>query len=521
MFSTSTIYDFTQLDADTIEASKSALLFESKTIGYLRIMRDNKIYLEGDYKTFEEYCEARMPHFGGYRRINQLLGFCQVQEAAGEYAHLIKNERQARPLLKLVKKPEKLMEAIALVAEQSEPSESNFRAAVNQVIPISRNKKKVQEPLVSQGTKVKVSSHNHYRFESEGTIHSKPSADTLIIEFADDELEAIALQDLEISSQSQREINRTWTQVEHEEAIASLSETHKRELEQLEAQIRARLSAEIQEKALSQSAQELIAAKESAELYKKQNLILQQKIYELESLESLRFANECLTERIRELERALEDKPTLQWKTTFSNQAAKVVNLHQDKLNIKTLAESAPDNLTQSCADELIGLFGMALANIAIALPNPSIEVLRATGEILKCEPSKEAIATQTRVLAAAREIESVLERPTISWLEFWAVAEKYQDIKTSYWFRLSEKQRELVKALKLQYDKSLQTCLKTITHHSIVRVTDPYNFGHLMRGIVTEIEGEVAVVRWTELKGDRNEFMRLQISELEVIDGQ
>lgn len=247
----------------------------------------------------------------------------------------------------------------------------------------------------------------------------------------------------------------------------------------------------------------------------------------MESLESLRFANEKLMERISELERALEDKPQLQWQNTFTQQAAKVVETECDKFSIKTLAKTAPKDLTQETADELIGLLGMALSNIAIALPSPSAEVLKATGEILKCEPSKDAITRTSQGKCVAREINALfLNNPTASWLDFWVIAEKYEDIKTSYWKELSVEQKELIKTLKTQYDNlSLQQETrpelpsKEIQINSIVRICDPYTFGYLKHFIVTEIMREAIIAKWLETPSDHLEFRRFQMSELEVVE--
>ncbi|MDZ8225080.1 hypothetical protein [Nostoc sp. ChiVER01] len=51
----------------------------------------------------------------------------------------IKNERQARPLLRLVKKPEKIKQAVAIALEENpSPSESDFAVLVSH-LPESGN----------------------------------------------------------------------------------------------------------------------------------------------------------------------------------------------------------------------------------------------------------------------------------------------------------------------------------------------------------------------------------------------
>ncbi len=88
--------------------------FEWQAVDKILQMREQQIYLEGGYKNFEEYCQRELSAWGGYRRINQLLGAKMVIEAAGEFGGHIKNERQSRPLLRLVKEPEKLKQALAI-----------------------------------------------------------------------------------------------------------------------------------------------------------------------------------------------------------------------------------------------------------------------------------------------------------------------------------------------------------------------------------------------------------------------
>ncbi|WP_322745378.1 hypothetical protein [Nostoc sp. LEGE 12447] len=65
-------------------------------------MREQQLYLQAGYKNFSEYCQRELYAWGGYRRINQLLGAKKVIDAVGELGGHIKNERQARPLLRLV-----------------------------------------------------------------------------------------------------------------------------------------------------------------------------------------------------------------------------------------------------------------------------------------------------------------------------------------------------------------------------------------------------------------------------------
>jgi hypothetical protein len=88
--------------------------FEWQAVDDILQMRSKQLYREAGYKTFEQYCQHELSAWGGYRRINQLLGAKKVIDTAQELGEHIKNERQARPLLRLVKEPEKLKAAVAI-----------------------------------------------------------------------------------------------------------------------------------------------------------------------------------------------------------------------------------------------------------------------------------------------------------------------------------------------------------------------------------------------------------------------
>ncbi|MHC5932211.1 MAG: hypothetical protein ACYTXM_41665, partial [Nostoc sp.] len=75
--------------------------FELQAVEQIRVMHDEQMYRIAGYKNFSEYCQGELHVYGGYRRINQLLGASKVIVAAGELGSEIKNERQARPLLRL------------------------------------------------------------------------------------------------------------------------------------------------------------------------------------------------------------------------------------------------------------------------------------------------------------------------------------------------------------------------------------------------------------------------------------
>ncbi|WP_026736255.1 hypothetical protein [Fischerella sp. PCC 9605] len=156
--------DYGVLNSSIKETFTAIDRFEWQAIDEILQMREEQIYREVGYKTFEEYCQRELYAWGGYRRINQLLGAKKVIDAVGELGEHIKNERQARPLLHLVKEPEKLKTAVAIaLKENPSPSESDFAAAAQKVVP-QLPRKKVHEPMVPQNTEVKVTSISHPRY---------------------------------------------------------------------------------------------------------------------------------------------------------------------------------------------------------------------------------------------------------------------------------------------------------------------------------------------------------------------
>ncbi|RCJ17964.1 hypothetical protein A6770_33435 [Nostoc minutum NIES-26] len=126
--------------------------FEWQALEEILQMREKQLYREAGHKSFEQYCQAELAAWGGYRRINQLLGAKEVIDAADELGEHIKNERQARSRMRLVKEPEKLKAAVAIALKDNpSPSESDFAAAANKVVPrLLRKKPVVEEPLVPE-----------------------------------------------------------------------------------------------------------------------------------------------------------------------------------------------------------------------------------------------------------------------------------------------------------------------------------------------------------------------------------
>ncbi|MHC5863015.1 MAG: hypothetical protein ACYTXM_40660, partial [Nostoc sp.] len=206
-----TTLDYSNLNSSIQETFTAIDRFEWQAIDEILQMREQQLYLQAGYKNFEEYCQRELYAWGGYRRINQLLGAKKVIDMVGELGEHIKNERQARPLLRLAKEPEKLKQAVAIALEEnSSPSESDFAAAAQKVVPQLPRKKQsiqepmvpeIQEPVVPQFAKVTVSQQSHPRYGEEGTIEADaPNRWQQIVTFADSERLLINNADLDAAS---------------------------------------------------------------------------------------------------------------------------------------------------------------------------------------------------------------------------------------------------------------------------------------------------------------------------------
>ena len=136
-------------------------------------------------------------------------------------------------LLRLVKEPEKLKQAVAIALKDNpSPSVSDFAAAAKKVVPQLPRKKqsfqepmvpKIQEPVVPQKAIVRVSQQSHPRYGDSGTIQADaPNRWQQIVTFADGERLLINNTDLDAASvQFPRE--RTYP-VEYAEAICHLKD---------------------------------------------------------------------------------------------------------------------------------------------------------------------------------------------------------------------------------------------------------------------------------------------------------
>ncbi|QFS52619.1 hypothetical protein [Nostoc sphaeroides] len=484
--------------------------FELQAVEQIRLMHDERMYTIAGYKNFSEYCQGELHIYGGYRRINQLLGASKVISAAGEFGSQIKNERQARPLLRLAKEPEKLIAAITMALSLNpEPSESDFAAAANIVAPMPRVRKpfhqeplvpKNQEPMVPKNMKVTISSPEHPRYGESGVICADaPNNSQQIVTFADGERLLVNNTDLDVAIVSDSTERRY--PKEYAEAIAALKEQHKLELERLEQELRIGLQAEVSARAEAQVSEQIQSLQQLYKEQKEQNIQLQQRLEEMEGLRKLETENQQLHQRIQELEHALEERPSQQWGNTMTQQATIVLNKHvlqalEKTIDLRTLALEPP----KENATECLRLMGMALKQIATAMN--STQALKAAALILGTSPTTEAIATRTEQLQllpqALREIRQVLARIEFTWQEFWAVAEKYEVIKADYWAELTTQETDLItKAQKAESPQLIQV-------GSIVAYADPYYTLYNARGEVVEDLGEDEVlVAWDHWKNE------------------
>jgi len=430
--------DYTNLNTSIQETFTAIDRFEWQAVDEILQMREKQLYREAGYKTFEQYCQAELSAWGGYRRINQLLGAKKVIDASGELGEHIKNERQARPLIRLLKEPEKLKLAVSqALQENPSPSESDFAAAALKVAPKTlRKRQSMIEPLVTQKAKVTVSSPEHPRYGESGVIEADPPNNyQQIVTFSDGEKLLINNSDLNdtIASFSPP---RTYPP-EYTEAITALKEQHQQELERLSNELRIGLEAEAGARAEAQLLEQIQSLQNLYKQQKEQNIQLQQRLDEMEGLRQLEIENQQLQQRIQDLEHAVEERPSQQWGNTMTQQATKVLNKQvkqalEKTIDLRELAVEPPKENAQEC----LRLMGMALKNLASAMNNT--QALEAAAIILGSEPTPSAIAYRAEQLEmlpqAISDIRSVLAKPGCSWEDYWAVAQEYEVIKQDYW---------------------------------------------------------------------------------------
>ncbi|MCC5617069.1 hypothetical protein LC605_18690, partial [Nostoc sp. CHAB 5836] len=291
---------------------------------------------------------------------------------------------------------------------------------------------------------------------------------------------------------------------EYSEAICSLKQQHKIELERLEKDLRIGLLIEARTLAEEQVSEQLSASKKLIDQYKEESIKLRQELDSVQALRQFEVENQQLRERIHQLEHALRERPTQQsgqTMTKLATLASKEVKhplslggekgngerlkseentLTPDRrgrgegsskqgeqalppakspqasfdpkpftpnfIDLRSLAIEPPKENAQEC----LLLMGMALKNLSVAMN--STQALSAAAILLGSEPTEEAIAKRIEFLQllpqAIKEIKLVLSQTGCTWQEFWAVAEKYEVIKADYWASLTTGETDLIAAL-------------------------------------------------------------------------
>ncbi|MBU7585718.1 MAG: hypothetical protein KAF91_23010 [Nostoc sp. TH1S01] len=508
--------------------------FEWQAVEEILQMRENQLYREAGYKTFEEYCQAELSAWGGYRRIKQLLGAKKVKDTASELGEHIKNERQARSLLRLVKEPEKLKQAVAIaLQENAYPSESDFAAAANIVVPrLPRQKTQepmvpkieepvfhqTQEPVVPQPATVTVTSPTHPRHGESGTIQADaPNNWQQIVTFEDGSRELVNNADLSNDAIESFTPERTYSK-EYAEAIAQLKQQHQQELERLEKDLKIGLQAEATTQAQEQVQEQLIALQNLFQQQKEENIQLQHRLFELEGLRQLELENQRLQKRIQELESAVEERPANRREKVKGERLKEQENtFHPSPLpftpelfDLRSLAVEPPKENAQEC----LRLMGIALGNLASAMNNT--KALEAAALILGSEPTPKAIAYRAEQLQllpqAVSDIRAVLSKPGCSWWDYLEVAQEYEVIKADYWAELTSQETELIAALEKAESSKIQEPM--VPHEnptdsgssdgeliiglgSIVAHADIYCALYNAKGEVIEDMGEEVWVAW------------------------
>ncbi|AUB44363.1 ATPase involved in DNA repair (plasmid) [Nostoc flagelliforme CCNUN1] len=520
--------DYTKLNNGIQDTFAAIDRFEWQAIEELRLMRDNGYYKDAAYNSFEDYCEKELTKYGGYRRVRDLLSASKVRDTLPEsLKDKITKPSQARPLLKLVKTPDKLEQAVAIASQEKPfPTAADFALAVQKVVPkntsTTRTNSTKQEKIKTQLCNyVTVSSLSHPRYGDSGVIKADaPNNYQQIVTFSDGErllinnADLAGLNDAIVSESS----GRTYPK-EYSEAITALEGQHKQELERLSQELRIGLQAEANARAEEQTKEQVESLQKLFKQQKEENIQLQQRLSEMEGLKKLEIENQQLQQRIQELEHAVQERPSQQWGNTMTQQATKALNKQvkqalEKTIDLRSLAVEPPRENAQEC----LRLMGMALKNLASAMNNT--QALEAAALILGSEPTPSAIAYRAEQLEmlpqAISDIRAVLAKPGCTWQEFWDVAQEYEVIKPDYWMELSTEETELITALQKASSQP-----DTIGIGSIVAHADPYRTLYVERGEVVQDLGEEVVVAWDHWKEQSKKTDRYFRDELRFWKGE
>ncbi len=413
---TTSALDYNILNTSIQDTFAAIDRFEWQAIEELRVMRNNGYYSDAGYASFEDYCEKELTKHGGYRRVRDLLSAKKVVDTLPEeLKDKITKPSQTRSLLRLVKTPDKLEQAVAIAA--------------------------------------------------------------------------------------------------------ALKEQHEQEIERLQQELRIGLQSEATARAEEQVQEQIQSLQNLYKQQKEQNIQLQQRLDEMESLRQLETENQQLKQRIQDLENAVEQRPSQQWGNTMTQQATKALNKQvkqalEKTIDLRSLAQEPPKENAQEC----LRLMGMALKNLASAMNNT--QALEAAAIILGSEPTPSAIAYRAEQLEmlpqAVSDIRSVLAKPGCTWQEFLNVAQEYEVIKQDYWAELTSEETNLITALQKASSQP-----DTIGLGSIVAHADPYRTLYVERGEVMQDLGEELVVAWDSWKEQSKKTDRYFRDELRFWKGE
>ncbi|MBW4457656.1 MAG: hypothetical protein KME55_36240 [Nostoc indistinguendum CM1-VF10] len=512
--------DYSVVNTSIQETFTAIDRFEWQASDELRLMRDNHYYKDGGHKSFEEYCDNELTKHGGYRRVRDLLSAKKVVDTLpGELREKITKPSQTRSLLRLVKTPDKLHEAVAIAAQEKPfPTAADFAKAVQQVAPTKKRATKAENPKTQLCNSVTVSSPEHPRYGESGVISADaPNHWQQIVTFPDGERLLVNNADLDAPSVPfPRKQNYP---PEYTEAIAQIKEQHQQELERLSNELRIGLQTEAATRAEAQVLEQIQSLQQLYKQQKEQNIQLQQRLDEMEELRKLEIENQQLHQRIQDLENAVQQHPVQQWGNTLTQQATKALNKQvkqalEQTIDLRSLAQEPPKENAQEC----LRLMGMALKNLASAMNNT--QALEAAALILGSEPTPIAIAYRAEQLEmlpqAVSDIRAVLAKPGCTWQDYWAVAQEYEVIKSDYWAELTTQETDLIIALQKVSSQS-----DTIGIGSIVAHADPYRTLYVERGEVVEELGEELVVAWDCWKKQSKKTDRYFRDELRFWKGE
>ncbi|WP_366932843.1 hypothetical protein [Nostoc sp. JL31] len=238
------------------------------------------------------------------------------------------------------------------IASQEKPvaTAADFAKAVQKVVPKNtsptRTSNTKQEKVKTQlCNSVTVSSLSHPRYGDSGVIEADaPNNYQQIVTFSDGErllvnnADLADLNDAIVSESSGRTYPKEYSEAMSTTgyAYAALEERHKQELERLSQELRIGLQTEATAKAEEQVQEQIQSLQNLYKQQREQNVQLQQRLDEMESLQQLEIENQQLQQRIQELENAVEQRPSQKWGNTMT-QATKALNKQVKQALEKTI----------------------------------------------------------------------------------------------------------------------------------------------------------------------------------------